>query len=140
MKLTNKQILALSEAIGALDGRNSTQIVDGKVVVVQHVPRLAHAGRWALARNAGRLQVAADDFNRAKSALIKQHANGAGQLSPADPGFNAFAGDFEKLTLQDVDIDLDRIALADLRLEENENAGNGIPIAVLNALSPLIAA
>jgi hypothetical protein len=138
MKLTNKQILSLSEAIGALDGRNATHIVEGKVAVVAHIPKLTHAGRWALARNAGRLQCAADDFNRAKSALIKEHANGAGQLSPADPGFNAFAEDFEKLTLQDVDVDLNKIALADLRLEENETAGNAIPIAVLNALSPVI--
>jgi hypothetical protein len=140
MKLTNKQILSLSEAIGALDGRNATHIMDGKVVVIQHVPKLTHAGRWALARNAGKLQLAADDFNRAKSGLIKQHANGAGQLSPADPGFNAFAEDFEKLTLQEAQMDLDQIALGDLRLEENEADGNAIPIAVLNALSPLIAA
>ncbi len=139
MTRSTKQLVALSDAIGALDGRNTAQIVDGKVVVIAHVPRLAHAARWALARNAGRLDIALGDFNRAKSALIKQYANGAGQLSPADPGFNAFAEDFEKLTRQGVDLELVPIALADLRLEENETAGNSIPIAVLNALSPLIA-
>jgi hypothetical protein len=138
MKLTNQQILSLADAINALDGQNITQIVDGKPVAVARIPRLTHSGRWALARNAGKLQAAAADFNRARSALIKQYSGGDGAISPANPGFNAFAGDFEKLNHQDVELDLDRIGLVDLRLEENENTGNSVPIAVLNALSPLI--
>jgi hypothetical protein len=138
MKLSNRQILGLAEAINALDGQNVTQVVDGKPVAVARIPRLTHSGRWALARNAGRLQIAVADFNRARSALIKQHAGGDGAISPAHPGFNAFAEDFEILNHQDVELELDKIGPADLRLEENENTGNAIPIAVLNALSPLI--
>ena len=138
IKITNQQMLALSEAIAALDGRHETQIVEGKPVQVFRGYKLTHPGRWALARNAGRLQGHVADFNRARSALVTQHSDGAGAISPAHPRFNAFAGDFEQLTRQEVELDLDRLALADLRLEENENAGAGLPIAVLNALSPLI--
>lgn len=138
MKLSNQQILVLTEAINSLDGQNVTQIVEGKAVTVARIPRLTHSGRWALARNAGRLQTAAADFNRAKSSLIKQHADGAGAISPQSPGFNAFAEDFERLNRQEVELDLEHITAADLRLEENETAGTGIPIAVLASLSPLI--
>ena len=89
MTLTNHQILSLAEAINALDGQSVTQIVDGKPVAVARIPRLTHSGRWALARNAGKLQAAAADFNRARSALVKQHSGGDGAISPAHPGFNA---------------------------------------------------
>ncbi len=139
MKLTNHQILSLADAINALDGQNVTQIVDGKAVAVARIPRLTHSGRWALARNAGKLQTAAADFNRARSTLVKQHSGGDGAISPAHPGFNAFAEDFERLNRQDVELELDKITLADLRLEENEAATVAIPIAVLKALSLLIA-
>jgi hypothetical protein len=139
MKLSNHQILVLSEAINALDGQNVTQVVDGKPVAIARIPRLTHSGRWSLARNAGKIQAAVADFNRARSALIKQHSGGDGAISPSHPGFNAFAEDFETLNHQDVELELDKIGLADLRLEENENTGNAVPIAVLNALSPLIA-
>jgi hypothetical protein len=138
MTLTNKQILSLSDAINALDGQSVTQIVDGKPVAVARIPRLTHSGRWALARNAGKLGVAVGDFNRARSALIKQHSGGDGAISPAHPAFNAFAEDFELLNRQDVELELDKISLADLCLEQNESAGNGIPIGVLAVLSPLI--
>ena len=138
MRLTNRQILSLAEAINALDGQSVTQIVDGKPVAVARIPRLTHSGRWALARNAGKLQAAAADFNRARSTLVKQHSGGDGAISPAHPGFNAFAEDFERLNHQDVELDLDKITLADLRLEENEAATTAIPITVLNVLSPLI--
>jgi hypothetical protein len=138
MNLTNQQIIQLSDAIGALDGQNVTQLIEGKPVAVARIPRLTHSGRWALARNAGRLESAVADFNRARSALIRQHSGGDGAISPAHPAFNAFAGDFEKLNQQPVELDLDRIGLADLRLEENENSGNPIPIQVLKLLAPVI--
>jgi hypothetical protein len=138
MKLTNQQIIQLSDAIGALDGQSVTQLVEGKPVAVARIPRLTHSGRWALARNAGRLQSAVADFNRARSALIRQHSGGDGAISPVHPAFNAFADDFEKLNAEPVDLDLDSISLADLRLEENENSGNGIAIHVLKSLSAII--
>jgi len=138
VKLTNKQILQLSDAINALDGQQLTQLVDGKPVAVARIPRLTHSGRWTLARAAGKLQTAAADYNRARSALIKQHANGEGAISPASPGFNAFAEDLEQLNSEQVDLPLDQINLGDLRLEENEAALTPISITVLNALSPLI--
>jgi hypothetical protein len=138
MKLSNKQIQSLAAAIDALDGQQITQLIDGKPVAVARIPRIAHGARWALARNAGKLQVAAADFNRARSALVKQHSGGDGAISPAHPGFNAFAEDFERLNHQDVELDLDKITLADLRLEENEAATAAIPISVLNVLSTLI--
>jgi hypothetical protein len=138
IKITNQQILSLNDAIAALDGRHETQIVDGKPVQVFRGCKLTHQGRWALARNLGRLQAALADFNRAKSALVTEHSNGMGAISPAHPGFNAFAGDFEQLMRQEAELDLDKLTPADLRLEENEGAGAGLPIAVLNALSPLL--
>ncbi len=138
MTLTNQQIIQLSDAIGALDGQNVTQLVEGKPVAVARIPRLTHSGRWALARNAGRLQSAVADFNRARSTLIRQHSGGDGAISPAHPAFNVFAEDFEKLNAESVQVELDKIGLADLRLEENENSGNGIAIHVLKALSLLI--
>lgn len=138
LKLTNQQILSVAEGIAALDGAQQTQIVEGKAVQVFRGYRLAHGARWALARNAGRLQAAIADFNRAKSALIAQHTEGAGAISASHPRFNEFAGDFQALAQQAVELDLDRISLADLKLEENERLGNEFSIAVLNALQPLI--
>jgi hypothetical protein len=138
MTLTNEQVVRLAEAIGALDGQSVTQLVEGKPVVVQRIPRLTHNGRWALARNAGRLESAIADLKRARSALVKEHAEGQGAIGPQHPNFNAFAEDFERLNQQAVEIELDKIAAADLRPEENENTGNGIPIGVLRALAPLI--
>jgi hypothetical protein len=138
MKITNQQVLAISEAIQALDGGQVTRIVEGKAVGVFVSYRLGHAARWGLACAQGKLQAVIADFNRAKSALIKLHTDGTGSISPAHPRFNAFAEDFEQLTHQPVELELGAVALDDLKLEENEKAGSEIPIAVLNALSPLI--
>lgn len=138
MKLTNSQILSLAQAINALDGRDSIQVVDGKAISLRLVPRLTAAARWSLARNAGRLQLAVADYERARGALINQHGPGGGKIAPTDPGFNAFAENVHQLNNQSVEVALDMVPLADLRLEENETAGAPIPIAVLNTLAPLI--
>jgi hypothetical protein len=138
MLLTNQQILALSEAIMHLDGLHLTQIIEGKAVAFFRSYHLAHAARWLLARAQGRLQTAIADFNRAKDALINHHSGGAGSLSPANPNFKQFSDDLEKLKQQPVELDLETITLAHLKLPENEKAGSEIPIGVLNALAPLI--
>jgi len=138
MKLTNTQILAMAEAITHLDGQHLTQVIEGKAVAIFKSYHLAHAARWLLARAQGRLQAAIADFNRAKDALINHHSGGAGGLSPANPNFRQFSEDFEKLKNQPVELDLEPITLDHLKLEENEKAGHEVPIAVLNALSPLI--
>jgi len=138
MQLTNQQILALSEAIIHLDGQHLTQVIEGRAVAIFKSYRLAHAARWLLARAQGKLQAAIADFNRAKDALINHHSSGSGGLSPASPNFKQFSDDFEKLKQQPVELDLEPISLDHLKLDENENAGNEMPIAVLNALTPLI--
>ena len=138
IKITNQQIGVLAEAIAALDGRTENQLVDGKPVPIYRGYKLTAGGRWNLSRNLGRLQAVITDFDRAKSALVTQHSNGAGAISPRHPNFNAFAAEFQALHHQEVELDLDALAPADLRLEENENAGCGVPIAVLNALSPIL--
>jgi len=138
MLLTNQQILALSEAIAHLDGQHLTQLIEGKAVAIFRSYHLAHAARWLLARAQGKLQVAIADFNRAKDALINHHSGGAGGLSPANPNFKQFSEDFDRLKQQPVEIELESVTLADLRLELNEKAGSELPISVLNALSPLI--
>ncbi len=139
LKLTNQQILAMQEGIAALDGAQQTQIVEGKPVQVFKGYKLAHAARWALARNAGKLQAAIADFNRAKSALIAQHTDGGGAISGSHPKFNDFANDFQALAQQPVELELDVICLSHLNMEQNEKAGNEFSIAVLNALQPIIA-
>lgn len=138
MILTNQQILALAEAIAHLDGQHLTQVIEGKAVSVFRSYHLSHVARWALARAQGKLQAAVADFTRAKDALINHHSGGAGSLSPAGAGFKSFSDDFEKLKQQRVELDVEQITLADLRLEANEKAGAEMPIAVLNALGPLI--
>jgi hypothetical protein len=138
LKLTNQQIIGLTEAIAALDGAQVTEILDQKPVTVFKGFRLAHAARWALARNAGRLQTAIGDFHRARSALIRQHAGGDGAISPAHPRFNEFAEELGQLAGQPVELELDTIRLADLRMAENEQTGSEYPIAVLNALQALV--
>jgi hypothetical protein len=138
MKLTNQQILTLSPAIQSLDGRHETQIVEGKAIAVFKSVKLAHSARWALACNQGKLQNAIADYNRAQDFLIKQYAGGQDAISGAHPKFGEFADDRRALLSQETELDLDQIALADLKLEENENAGNPIPIALLTALEPLI--
>ena len=77
-------------------------------------------------------------FHRAKSALITQHTGGEGAISPANGNFNAFAKDYEQLAAEVVELDLHPIKLADLKLPENEAAGNEFPIGLLNALHQLI--
>ena len=138
MKLTNQQILALTDAIALLDGQHVTQVVEGKAVSVFRSYRLAHTARWQLARAQGRLQSALADFNRAKDALINHHSGGAGGLGPANPNFKQFSAEFEQLKRQPVELSIEPVALNDLKLEENERAGSELPIAILNALSPLI--
>jgi hypothetical protein len=138
MLLTNQQILALSEAILQLDGQHLTQVIEGKAVAVFKSYRLAHAARWLLARAQGKLHAAIADFHRAKDALINHHSGGAGGLSPASPNFKQFSEDFEKLKQQPVELELEPIHLEHLKLDENEKAGHEMPIAVLNALTPLI--
>ena len=138
MLLTNQQILALSEAILHLDGHHITQVIEGKAVALFRSYHLAHAARWLLAQAQGKLQAAIADFHRAKDALINHHSGGAGALSPAHPNFQPFSEDFEKLKRQPVELDLETITLAHLKLGENEKAGSEVPIAVLQALSPLI--
>ncbi|HZV33476.1 MAG TPA: hypothetical protein VFB72_02790 [Verrucomicrobiae bacterium] len=140
MQLTKQQILALAEAITGLDGQHLTQNVEGKVVSIFRSYRLAHTARWALARIQGCLRVAIDDFNRAKDALIAHHSNGAGVLNPQHANFAQFVADLEKLKQEAIELHLDQINLADLKLEENEKAGHELPIAVLTALQPLIKA
>ncbi|MDB6021788.1 MAG: hypothetical protein JWQ04_1645 [Pedosphaera sp.] len=138
MKLTNQQILTLAEAITHLDGQHLTQIVEGKAVAIFKSYHLAHAARWLLARAQGRLQTAIADFNCAKDALINHHSGGTGALAPKHANFAQFVADFEKLKQEAVELPLDQITLDHLKLEENEKAGHELPIAVLNALSPLI--
>lgn len=139
MKLTNQEILALSEAITHLDGQHIVQVIEGKAVTIFNSYRLASAARWALARVQGCLRTAIDDFNRAKDALINHHSNGTGQLGPQDTNFAQFVADFEKLKQEASELHLDTITLDQLKLQENEKAGHELPIAVLNALRPLIA-
>jgi hypothetical protein len=138
MKLTNLQILSLAEAITHLDGQQLTQVIEGKAVALFKSYRLHHAARWLLACAQGKLQAVIADFNRAKDALIKHHTGGANAISPAHANFNQFVEDLEKLKQEAVELNLDQIALDQLKLEENEKAGNELPIAVLNALAPLI--
>ncbi len=138
IKLTNQQILTLEQAITALDGKTETQIVDGKPVQTLKPYKVAYTARWAMARNTGRLAEASAAFHRVKSALITQHTGGEGAISPANGNFNAFARDYEQLAAEVVELDLHPIAIADLKMEDNERAGNEYPIAVLNALQPLV--
>ena len=139
MKLTNQEILALSEAITHLDGQHLIQVVEGKAVTIFNSYRLAHAARWALARVQGVLKAAIADFNRAKDALINHHSGGTGALGPQHANFAQFVADFEKLKQEAADLHLETITLDQLKLEENELCGHELPIAVLNALRPLIA-
>ena len=138
MILTYQQILALSEAITHLDGLHLMQVIEGKAVSIFKSYKLAHAARWLLACAQGRLQAAIADFHRAKDALINHHSGGAGGLGPANPNFKQFSEDFEKLKQQPVELNLESITLEHLCLEANEKAGAEIPIAVLNALRPII--
>jgi len=138
IKLTNQQIITLEQAINALDGKTEMQIVEGRPVTTVKPYKVAYSARWALARNAGRLAEAMGVFHRVKSALITQHTGGEGAISPANGNFNAFAKDYEQLAAEVVELDLHPIALADLKMEDNERAGNEYPIAVLNALQPLV--
>jgi hypothetical protein len=128
----------LEQAIAALDGKTETQIVEGKPVQTVKVYRIAYSARWSLARNASLLAMAVTAFHRVRSALITQHTGGEGAISPANGNFNAFAKDYEQLAAEVVELDLHPIALADLKMDENERAGNEFPIAVLNALQPLV--
>ena len=59
-------------------------------------------------------------------------------VSPANGNFNAFAKDYEQLAAEVVELDLHPIAIADLKMEDNERAGNEFPIAVLNVLQWLM--
>jgi hypothetical protein len=138
IKITNQEAGVLAEAIGALDGGTVTQVVEGRAVAVQRGYRLGHAARWALARNLGRLQSALADFQRARSSLIREHTGGGEALSAAHPGFAAFAREFEKLLQEPAELDLEPVRLEDLKLEANEQAGNEVPIGVLNSLLRLI--
>ena len=138
MQLTNQQILALAEAITRLDGQNVSQLIEGKAVAVFKGYHLANAARFALARCQGVLQAAMADFHRAKDSLIRSHTGGQDSITPAHDKFKQFVADLEELKQKAVDLNLDQITLEQLKLEENEKAGNEFPIAVLNALGPLI--
>jgi hypothetical protein len=138
IKLTNQQIITLEQAINALDGKQETTVVDGRPQTTTKPYKIAYNARWTLARNASQLSMAVTAFHRVKSALITQHTGGEGAISPANGNFNAFAGDYEQLAAEVVELDLHPIAIADLKMEDNERAGNEYPIAVLNALQPLI--
>jgi hypothetical protein len=139
MKLTNQQIISLAEAITHLDGQHVMQVIEGRAVSVFKSYRLAHAARWLLARTQGCLNAAITDFNRAKDALINHYSGGTGQLAPHHADFSKFVADFEKLKQEMVELPLQQITLDQLHLQDNEKAGQEMPIAVLNALRPLIA-
>ena len=131
MRLTNQQILTLSEAIRSLDGQHVMQVVDGKAVAVFTSYKLDHKTRWNLAPNQGKLQSAIADFNRAKDALVMQHSEGRGSITPADAGFSAFADALNGLKEQTADLDLLTVPITGFSESE-------IPIAALTVLEPLI--
>ena len=139
MKLTNQQILSLADAITHLDGQHLLQVVDGRAVNIFKSYRLDSSARWSLARCQGRLQSAIADFNRAKDALINHYSDGTGKLGPDNDKFHAFIGDLEKLKQEKVELHLSQITLEQLHMEDNEKNGHEFPIAILNALQPLIA-
>lgn len=133
MQLTNTQIIQLSEAINALDGRHSVQVVDGKPVAVLTTYKLDVKTRWNLASNQGKLQSAIADFNRAKDALIKQHSGGNSEIKPTDEGWPKFRDDLA--TLNETTAEINLLTVDPAGFGESE-----VPIAVLTALAPLIGA
>lgn len=138
MKLTNQQVLSLSEAITHLDGQHLLQVVENRAVNIFKSYRIDSKARWKLARCQGVLQFCIADFNRAKDALINQYSNGTGKLGPDNEQFHKFVGELENLKKEVVELSLPQIELEQLHLEENEKNGQEFPIAILNALQPLI--
>ena len=136
--LTNHQIQKLSEAIAALDGSQVLQIIDGKAVGIQRHYRIGHAARWALAQIQGRLHAAIADFDRAQQGVFRECAAGRDALEPRSAEHSRFVAAINELLLESVELELPAIAIADLKLAENETAGNELPIHVLAALEPLI--
>jgi len=138
MKLTNQQIQKMSEAIAALDGSQVLQVIDGKAVGIARNYRIGHAARWALARIQGRLHAVVADFERAQQGIFRECAAGRDALEPRSAEHNRFVAAINALLRETVELELPSIALTDLKLAENETAGNELPIQVLAALGPLI--
>ena len=84
------------------------------------------------------MHAAIADFDRAQQGIFRECAAGRDALEPRSAEHNRFVAALNALLLESAELELPAIAMAELKLAENETAGNELPIHVLTALQPLI--
>ncbi|MBI5112863.1 MAG: hypothetical protein HZA68_12920 [Rhodovulum sp.] len=131
--ITTREAIALADAIQALDGRSRVVRRNNEDHVTVEPYRFGGDLLLALAINRQRCRLIAEAHVHARNALVTRLAGGA-SIIPADhPAAADFHAEMSRMLGERHEIDLRRVPVAALRLDENP-----IPPAVLEALLPML--
>ena len=133
LRLTVEQALDLLAGLTALDGHEEL-VGEGKQQQKIVVPyTLGGPLRQAIFHDITATKPVAADFQNARNAVVIELSKGAGKLDPGSPESAKLALQTQAMMAQPVDLKLDRIKLADLKLDSNP-----IPGTVLAQLAPIL--
>lgn len=137
MKIKTSQLQQVFESHVALDGSDRLGEKAGaqgtdKVIRVPY--KFAGSVRLTIARNMRALKEAFEDYDKARAALVRQHApDGKEEIEPNTPEMKAFAEAHKNLWDSELDLPgVKEITEADLDLDKNT-----IPPTVLAGLFPV---
>jgi hypothetical protein len=127
MKLTNRTIGRLWNALHELDGEKQTE--------ASAALRFEFKGTvlYAIARTINHLRGQQAVVETTSQAIVRKHAGGKPGLSPVDPAFPVCAAEIDQLLDAEVEVEVHRVKLADLNLDKNH-----LKPTTLAGLEPII--
>lgn len=127
MKLSNRTIGRLWQALHALDGEPATEKSPGI--------RYGFTGKvlYDIAKTINHLRGHQEAVQKASDGIVRKHADGKAGLSQSDPAFAACEAEINQLLDAETEVEVRRIKLADLNLE-----GNKLRPGTLAGLEPMI--
>lgn len=132
-----KALLEINAALSSLEGtqtvvKNDVEKTE-KVVIIPY--QFSGKARWNIAKNTTLLKRIAEDFGKARDAVINEVSKGTGRVEPTDEtvvkDFNVKINDI--LNTEESTKGLLSLTVADLNLDVNQ-----ISVAVLSALEPIV--
>ncbi len=128
MRLSNRAILELRQALTALDGHPVPVVTEsGKTQFYTKPYAFTGSIRFRIGRMLKTVSDLADIVDKARQAIVKQYA--VNERVPPEKA-EAYTGEIESLFAVENEVPLDKLAEADLKLDENE-----LPVSVISALS-----
>jgi hypothetical protein len=127
MKLANRAITRLWQALHDLDGEKQTEATPAL--------RFEFKGTvlYAIARTINHLRGQQTVIETTSQAIVRRHSDGKPGISQADPAFPACSAEIEQLLDAEVEVEVHRVKLADLNLDRNH-----LKPTTLAGLEPII--